>query len=193
MKTASFLVYFKLIKYLHKRLAPPKSTALPVALRQATRLSLVSNNFNQQHQTINFKMLLKVLGLIIGPRKRTGGVHRHNMEKQNSFSIFFCLMQSSDLYKNSICYTALCEFAVKMPGYYQYITSIVVSHLTTLIYKNCEQPHTSRFQASSCLVTIRVSLSRIIRPGFVVQTAFSAKIKRIQSEPLITDILTHRS
>ena len=86
LKTAAFLLYFKLIKYPDKRLAPPKSTALPVALRQATQLSLVSDNFNQrQHQTINFKMSLKVLGLIIGPRKRTGGVHRHNMEKQNSF------------------------------------------------------------------------------------------------------------
>ena len=47
-------------------------------------------------------MTLKVLGLIYEPRKRTGGAHRHNMEKQNSFLIFFiyslgdfCLMLRS--------------------------------------------------------------------------------------------------
>ena len=43
LKTAAFLLYFKLIKYPDKRLATPKSTVLPVALRQVTRLSLLSS------------------------------------------------------------------------------------------------------------------------------------------------------
>ena len=118
---------------------PHKSTALPAALRQATRLSLVSDNFNlRQYETINFKMTLKVIGLISGPRKRTGGVHRYNMEKQISFSLFFMLFEAvifiTTAFSKCFLRKALCVFTLSMPGFYRCITSIVVSHLTTLIF-----------------------------------------------------------